>query len=80
MVESLSMLLRLKNVNDLVNQKINVIKDNKKIDMNNIDISNWNWIVKGKMHGTEKFTNLYNILSNKMKIHNMSSIIISENG
>ena len=43
--------------------------------MNNIDISDWNWIVKGKMHGTEKFTNLYNILSNKMKIHNMFYLI-----
>ena len=35
--------------------------------MKHIDISDWNWIVKGKMHGTEKFTNLYNILSNKTK-------------
>ena len=77
MPENLQMLLRLKNVNDIVHKKINTENNYLFETMN--DINDWNWIVKGKMCGTQKFTNLYNILSNKMKIHDMFYIIKSEN-
>ena len=70
MVESLQMLKRLKNVNDLVNKKINLSGEGKDITMNENDIKDWNWIIKGKMSGTNKFANLYTLLTNKMKIHN----------
>ena len=69
MPENLQMLLRLKNVTDIVNKKINT--ENNYLFETMKDINDWNWIVKGKMSGTQKFTNLYNILSNKMKTHNI---------
>ena len=75
MVESLIMLKRLKNVNDIVNQKINLLGEDKNITMSYNDIKDWNWFIKGKMCGTKKFSNLYNILSNKMKIHNFYELI-----
>ncbi len=75
MVESLQMLQRLKNVNDLVNKKINLQGEDKNIMINENDIKDWNWFIKGKMRGTKKFSNLYNILTNKMKIHNFYEMI-----
>ena len=75
MVESLQMLKRLKNVNDLVNKKINLLSEDKNYKMNENDIKDWNWFVKGKMRGTNKFANLYTLLTNNMKIHNFYEII-----
>ena len=71
MVENLHMLKRLKNVNDLLNKKINLSTEDKNIILNENDIKDWNWIIKGKMRGINKFPNLYNLLTNKMKIHNL---------
>lgn len=75
MVESLIMLKRLKNVNDIVNQKINLSGEDSDIIMNDNDIKDWNWIIKGKMCGTNKFANLYTLLTNKMKTHNFYELI-----
>ena len=75
MVESLQMLKRLKNVNDMLIKKINLSGEGKDIAMNENDIKDWNWIVKGKMCGTNKFANLYTLLTNKMKTHNFYEII-----
>ena len=75
MVENLHMLKRLKNVNDLLNKKINLSTEHKNIILNENDIKDWNWIIKGKMRGINKFPNLYNLLTNKMKIHNFYELI-----
>lgn len=75
MIESLEMLKRLKNVNDLVNKKINLLREDQNIMMNENDIKDWNWFIKGKMRGTKKFVNLYNLLSNKIKTHNFYELI-----
>lgn len=69
------MTLRLKRVNDIVNE---CIYTKKPMDVSKLTAQNrsdWNWLIKGKMVGNAQFTNLYNLLSKKMMMNNMFVVI-----
>ena len=66
------MLLRLRNVNDLVNERLGM-KDKSELTEQNR--SDWNWIVKGKMTGNKEFTHIYKLLIQKMKANNIFYLI-----
>jgi hypothetical protein len=66
------MLLRLRNVNDLVNERLG-LKDKSELTEQNR--SDWNWIVKGKMTGNKEFTHIYKLLIQKMKANNIFYLI-----
>lgn len=66
------MLLRLRNVNDLVNERLGM-KDKSELTEQNR--SDWNWIVKGKMTGNKEFTHIYKLLIQKMKGNNIFYLI-----
>ena len=66
------MLLRLRNVNDLVNERLGM-KDKSELTEQNR--SDWNWIIKGKMTGNKEFTHIYKLLIQKMKGNNIFYLI-----
>ena len=66
------MLLRLRNVNDLVNERLG-LKDKSELTEQNR--SDWNWIVKGKMTGNKEFTHIYKLLIQKMKANDIFVLI-----
>ena len=66
------MLLRLRNVNDLVNERLGM-KDKSELTEQNR--SDWNWIVKGKMTGNKEFTHIYKLLIQKMKANDIFVLI-----
>ena len=68
-----TMILRLKNVNNLVNKLLGF--KNEKCHLTQQNRSDWNWIVKGKMIGNTNFHKLYNILKKKMESHDMFILI-----
>ena len=68
------MLLRLRNVNDLVNERLGM-KDGEKCEMTEQNRSDWNWIIKGKMTGNKEFTHIYKLLIQKMKGNNIFYLI-----
>ena len=72
MTDNHKMLLRLRNVNDMVNNYIN----HNVMDLKPENIADWNWIVKGKMRGKIDFSNLYALLTKKMTTHDLFEIII----
>lgn len=69
------MTLRLKQVNNIVND---CIYTKKPMDMSKLTAQNrsdWNWLIKGKMVGNAQFTNLYNLLSKKMMMNDIFGLI-----
>lgn len=69
--ENYKMLLRLQNVNKMVN---NYIYHNV-MDLKPENISDWNWIVKGKMRGKKHFSRVYVLLTEKMTTHKLFEMI-----
>ena len=68
------MILRLRNVNDMVNERLGM-KDIVKCELTEQNRSDWNWIVKGKMTGNKDFTHIYKLLIQKMKANDIFVLI-----
>lgn len=68
------MILRLRNVNDMVNERLGM-KDSVKSELTEQNRSDWNWIVKGKMTGNKDFTHIYKLLIQKMRANDIFVLI-----
>ena len=66
------MILRLRNVNDMANERLGM-KDI--VELTEQNRSDWNWIVKGKMTGNKEFTHIYKLLIQKMKANDVFVLI-----
>ena len=66
------MILRLRNVNDMANERLGMKDIVKMTEQNRSD---WNWIVKGKMTGNKEFTHIYKLLIKKMKANDIFVLI-----
>lgn len=66
------MILRLRNVNNMANERLGVKDKSNVTDQNRSD---WNWIVKGKMTGNKEFTHIYKLLTQKMKANDIFVLI-----
>ena len=73
------MILRLRNVNDMANERLGMKDGVKKCEITDElteqNRSDWNWIVKGKMTGNKEFTHIYKLLIQKMKANDIFVLI-----